>query len=108
MHLENFSHSDGRLTYTGTPTRDFIVSVHASIEGDEVAQLIQIQIAEGGVVIAGSNMQADYTAINTDKAISTTWIVELATNEYVEVYGTSDTNDDEFTVHNLVMRIAQY
>ncbi len=108
MHLENFTENNGRLTYTGAITRDFIVTVHAAIEGDETAQLIQIQIAEGGTPIAGSNMQADFVAVNTDKSISTTWIVELAQNEYLEVFGTSDANDDEFTIHNLVMRVNQY
>lgn len=107
-HLGDFTHSDGRLTYTGTPNRHFVVAVNASIESDEANALIQIRLAKGGSTIVGTNMQHDYTAVDTDASMGFTWLLELATNEYLEVYGTSDQNGDTFVVHNLVMTIGQH
>ena len=105
-HLVNFTHSDGRLTYTGTTTKHFHVEGHVNIEGDETAQLVQIRLAKDGTTIAGTEMQHDYTAVDTDAVIAFCWLIDLATNEYLEIYGTSDTNGDTFEVHNLQLIIG--
>jgi len=107
-HLCNFTESNGRLTYTGTPTIHATIHVNTTIEGDEADQLIQVQIAENGTPIAGSNMQQDFTAVDADAHIGTSWLLDLATNDYLEVYGTSDTNGDQFTVLTLVMTVTKH
>ena len=106
-HLNDWIHDDGRLTYTGTESQHFIIHVNVTIEGDEVAQLIQIRLAKGGSTIAGTNMQEDYTAVDTDDSMGFSWIEEMATNEYLEVFGTSDTNGDTFFVHNITFTVTQ-
>ena len=107
-HLSDFTHDDGRLTYTGTVTKHFAISANVTIESDEVTALVQIRLAKGGSTIAGTNMQEDYTVQDTDASMGFCWILELATNEYVEVFGTSDTNGDTFVLHNLTMCIKQH
>ncbi len=106
-HLKGWTHDDGRLTYTGTESTHFLVTVNVTIEGDEVAQLVQIRLAKGGSVIVGTNMQEDYTAVDTDDSMGFSWIEEMATNEYLEVFGTSDTNGDTFFVHNITFTVTQ-
>ena len=106
-HMNSWTHDDGRLTYTGTETQHFIIHVNVTIEGDEVAQLIRIQLAKGGSPIAGTNMQEDYTAVDTDDSMGFTWIEEMATDEFLEVFGTSDTNGDTFEVHNITFTVTQ-
>ncbi len=107
-HLSDFTHDDGRLTYTGTVTKHFGIVVNVTIESDEVAALIAIRLAKGGSTIEGTNMQHDFTAQDTDDSWGFCWLLELATDEYVEVFGTSDTNGDTFVLHNLTMCIKQH
>ena len=107
-HLHSFTHSDGRLTYTGTNTKHFDIAVYVNIESDEAAALVEIILAKGGATISGTEMRHDYRATDTDAVLSFGWLLELATNEYIEVFGTSDTNGDTFFVHNLQMIINEH
>lgn len=106
-HLNDWTHDDGRLTYTGAESQHFIIHVDVTIESDEVTALVQIQLAKGGSTIAGTNMQEDYTVQDTDASMGFSWIEEMATNEYLEVFGTSDTNGDTFFVHNITFTVTQ-
>ena len=107
-HLHSFTHSDGRLTYTGTNTKHFDIAVYVNIESDEAAALVEIILAKGGATISGTEMRHDYRATDTDAVLSFGWLLELATNEYIEIFGTSDTNGDTFFVHNLQMIINEH
>ena len=51
VHLDDFTESDGRLTYTGSVLKHFDISAYMSIESGEVAQRIEIRIAQGGTTI---------------------------------------------------------
>ncbi len=105
-HLVGWTHDDGRLTYIGAESQHFLIQVNATIESDEVAALVQIRLAKGGSTIAGTNMQEDYTVQDTDASIGFSWIEEMATGEYLEVFGTSDTNGDTFLVHSMTFTIT--
>ncbi len=107
-HLHGFTHSDGRLTYTGTNTKHFDIAVYVNIESDEAAALVEIILAKSGATIAGTEMRHDYRATDTDAVLSFGWLLELATNAYIEIFGTSDTNGDTFFVHNLQMIINEH
>ncbi len=107
-HLHDFTHSDGRLTYTGTVTKHFDVAVYVNIESDEASALVEVILAKGGATITGTEMRHDYRATDTDAVLSFGWLLELATNEYIEVFGTSDQDNDTFFVHNLQMIINEH
>lgn len=108
-HLENFNEStNGRLTYIGTITRDFNVRSYNSIESGETAQEVMIRIAKGGSTIEGTEVVQDYTAINKHSNTPTGWIVELATNEYLEMFITSNTTGDNIIIHNSIMVVSEY
>ena len=104
-HLENFTQSNGRLTYTGVNFEHFLVICNMTIHSGETAQRIQCRIAENGTSIEGSNQAIDFTATTLDLPLGLVWVVELAPNDYIEIYGTSDTNGDEFDIHNLVFTL---
>lgn len=94
----NFSNgaSTNRLTYTGTPTRRFYVYASCDMTGTATDQTFAIAIAKGGVEITATECRANTSAAG---AVSTTndnlaklvcsWIIELATGEYVEVFACS-------------------
>jgi len=107
-HLHNFTHDDGKLTYTGAATLHFTIVVSITVESGESAQVVQFRLAKGGTPIAGTNMSRTFRATSTDSAIPLNWLTELATNEYIEVYGTSDTNADNFTIVNLTLTVGTH
>ena len=100
--------SDGRLTYTGTPTIHATIIANVSIEADEVAQVVQLRLAENGTTIAGTNMTREFETQNKDSCIGLNWLIELATNDYIEVYGTSDEDGDTFQVNNLTLTVVKH
>ena len=107
-HLYNFTESNGRLTYTGTATVHMTIICNVSIESDEVAQIVQLRIAENGTTIAGSNMTREFTTQNKDSCVGLNWLVELETNDYIEIFGTSDTDADQFQVNNLTLTVSRH
>jgi len=106
-HLENFTHSDGRLVYTGATTRHFFVSAALTVQSGETAQLCRFRVAEGGVTVAGSEQSMDFTSQTKNQGRGLLWIVELATNEYIEIFGTSDTDADTFDIVKMVITVHE-
>ena len=104
-NLENFTHSDGRLTYIGTLTKHFFATVNLSIQSGETAQTVQIRMAKNGATVAGTNMSTDFTAQTKDGCAGLNWLFSLATNDYIEVFGVSDTDGDTFDVNNMTISV---
>jgi len=107
-HLHDFTHDDGRLTYTGTNTKHFTINISINIEGEESNQRVEIQLYKDGALITEIKDRHDFTAVDTDDSVGFTWLLEMATNEYVEIHGTSDVDADEFTVLGGSMVISQH
>ena len=107
-HLHDFTHDDGRLTYTGTNTKCFTINISINIEGEEANQRVEIQLYKDGALITEIKDRHDFTAVDTDDSVGFTWLLDMATNEYVEIHGTSDVNADEFTVLGGSMVISQH
>lgn len=107
-HLYNFTHDDGRLTYTGTPTIHIIISVTLAVESGEVAQETNFRIAKDGTTIAATNMPITFTALDFAANTPLKWLDEVATNSYYEIFGTSDTDADEFDINTLVFTITEH
>jgi len=107
-HLNDFTHSDGRLTYTGTRTIHVTINCNISIESDEQAQVVQIRIAKNGTTIAGTNMTREFTNQNKDSCLGLNWMDEMVPTDYISMHGTSDTDGDQFQVNNLTLTIIRH
>lgn len=107
-HLHNFTQSNGRLTYTGVPEIHFTISCNLSVESGETAQIVAFRIAKNGTTIAGTNMTREFTNQNKDSCVGLNWLIELSTNDYIEIYGTSDTNGDVFDINNLTLTVVKH
>ena len=107
-HLYNFTHDDGRLTYTGTPTIHVTITVALAAESGETAQVTNFRIAKDGTTIAATNMPITFTALDYAANTPLKWLDEVATNSYYEIFGTSDTDADEFDINTLVFTITEH
>ena len=83
--LNGFSHTNNRLTYTGTATRHFAISAYVSTTAS-AADTVDIYIYTGGdTEVTGSHIQRK-VPINDVGAAALGCIVQLATDEYIEVF----------------------
>jgi len=90
--LNGFSHSSGRLTYTGVETKRFLINTSLSLKYSAANSLIESWIYKNGVMLEDSEM---YRQIGTAGDVGNggkTLIVELSTNDYIEVFFDADNN----------------
>jgi hypothetical protein len=88
-----FTHTTGRLTYTGGLTRNFAISAAASAYSVSTATVtILVRIAKNGTTLAESESQATTSAIQRNENFFSQTFVELAPNDFIEVYITNATN----------------
>lgn len=91
--------ANNRLTYTGTPTRLFLVQFHGTQVAQSGSVVVHWRIAKGGTTIAASEISRKQGANATDVgAFAIGTIVSLATNEYVEVWLRNATSTTTVTV----------
>lgn len=101
--------SGGRLTYDGIATKKFHVHVSLSATTTENTSIMSFFVAEGGTPIAASEIQR-YASTGADVgAVSLDAIVELATDEYIEIYCDLDavTGTDTITVEQMTVTITE-
>lgn len=94
----------GRLRYTGSLTRNFLVTVTGSFLPATGNDAFVFAIAKGGTAQAASK-QLVFTDATTDTVpFSTSALVSLATNEYVELYVGNMTAGRNMTINALSIR----
>lgn len=107
-HLHEFTHDDGRLTYTRHTDISMTMNATISIESGEVSQMIQLRFAKNGTTLSDSNMAVNFSAVNSNAAIPLFLMIDMSQNDYVEVWGTSDTNGDTFIINHLTFGITTH
>ncbi|MBA7546381.1 hypothetical protein ES705_38771 [subsurface metagenome] len=107
-HLYNFTHDDGRLTYTGISTIHVTITVALAAKSGETAQVCNFRIAKNGTTIAATDMPITFTAVDYAANTPLKWLDEVDTNDYYEIFGTSDTSADEFDINTLVFTITEH
>jgi hypothetical protein len=102
----NFTGSTGgRLTYTGAETSRF--SIDASVTFLRATGSgninVAVSIAYNGSVNPASKVVS--TCSQTNKhAVGVPYTLEMAQNDYIELYVQNDTNDDDVTITNAIFR----
>lgn len=105
LTLKNFTHtSPGRLTYTGIETLRFIVNVALSFISTQSNELARFRFAKNGTTLAGSQINRKLGTGSDEGALSIAYELELATNDYIEVYCTlAASTSDTITANTMVM-----
>ena len=95
----------GRLTYTGTTTQ--YMRVNAALSLDPISganQDLQVYLAKNGTVIAGSRIETIVTHL-AHQAVPLTWQLQMATNDYIEIFVQNLTATNNITVSRVVLSI---
>jgi hypothetical protein len=97
----NFTHvASNRLRYDGADTQFFLVNVSCSIVPNDRDVYFALRLAKNGTTIADTEVQQEsFDKIENDEQImSLNAIVELATDDYLELFGTWETGTDGSTL----------
>lgn len=94
---QKFSHASNQLTYTGAITRDFRITVTATMTSGNNNEL-GLRIAKNGTTV--SNTTSLNTTSGTGKAEGAVCqgVIQLATNDYIEVFVSNQTAVTDITV----------
>ena len=98
MQTNGFSHTSNRLTYTGTVTLIFDVTglVSATKAAGTTAD-VRFAIAKNGTIVTGCSVTRNISS-TAEGAIGFGGHIQLATNDYVEIFVENLTNADNLTI----------
>lgn len=99
--------SDNRLTYTGAFSQSFFVSLNCNVRTSVSTQNINIVIAKNGSVIMDSEMTILCAAGSTPSFGGTQTVVELTTNDYIELFVRNTSSVNNVTVVDLNMNVMK-
>lgn len=105
----HFTFSNGRLTYTGTPTLDLLVNCSMTLVlSTGVAILFQVVLGKNGSAISKSQNAIILTTIvgGNPQPITTQATVTMSTNDYIEVFASNVSNTgDKFVAQFINLSI---
>lgn len=88
---QKFTHTNNRLTYTGGINRSFRVGAVTSVSANN-GQIISVRIAKNGVTLSDSESQATISANGRFENLKCQTIIEMTTNDFVEVFVANNSN----------------
>jgi len=99
---QKFDHISNRLTYTGGLVRSFKITAFVSAQAITTnATTILVRIAKNGTTIAESEAQATTSATGRNESLPSQSIVEMTTNDFIEIFIANATNANNLLVTEL-------
>jgi len=107
-HLLNFTHSTGRLTYTASGSRKVLVNASlCGISSTVNAVDIRMFIFKNGSTESGNRTCSHFnSSTGTEIGVSVNTIHDLATNDYLEIFISNQTNTDDLDINLVNMTIT--
>jgi hypothetical protein len=99
-YIQRFTNTDNRSTYDGALTKFFKVDTVASLSSGN-NHLIGLRIAKNGITIPSSENQMTTSASGRSDNIKSQTIVELSTDDYIEVFVCNQSASTDITVSEL-------
>jgi hypothetical protein len=99
---QKFSHSLNRLTYVGGLTKEFVITASCSANSVTTpSAVLLVRIAKNGATIAESESQVTTSNIGRNENFYCQAIVNLAPNDYIELFIANDTSTNSVIVTDL-------
>lgn len=103
---QRFSHSSNRATYTGAITRDFEVEAWASLTSNN-NNVLRLYIAKNGTAITTSFAEGTANAGGRAEGLVTASVVELETNDFVEIFVSNESAGNNVTDIHLNVIVSE-
>ena len=92
-HLASFTHTNGRLTYSG-PRRWFNALAVLTVTVNQSGGIVHLQLDKSGVLCVDSEQHRKVAAAGDLGNMSCSTMVELETGDYLELWATTDVGQD--------------
>ena len=96
-----------RLTYTGAFSQSFMITVNCNVRTSVSTQNINIGIAKNGTILSESEITILCAAGSTPSFGATQVVVELTTNDYVELFVQNSSSANNTTVSDMNMNCVK-
>jgi len=96
------------IKYADTLTQFFEIDWHASFSADDAGRTITIGVKKNDVLVAISAMSQFCKNADQSYALSGTAVIELATDDEIQLVLTSSTNGDVITMDNYTTTISEF
>ncbi len=106
--MEDFSFDTDHLEYDGNKTQYFEIDWHASISGDANGITCDIGVKINTTVVTSSVMGTYLKTSGEVQALSGTCVVELETDDEIQLVLTSDSDGDVITVEHFTTTISEF
>ena len=105
-HADGFTiATNGRFTYTGAKTTEFLVEVQCEGTVAASTQTMRFYVAKNGTIVTASRARQVF-ASTAEGHINCFAIVSLATNDYIEVFIENETATQDWVSSGLNMAIV--
>ena len=102
--LAGFSHtSPNRLTYTRGLTRQININASIDAEVGTVNQLVEVAIFKNGTIVADTAREIELNTSGVSKSITILSFVELAQNDFIELYIRNRSGTANITVKSMAV-----
>jgi len=103
---KNFTHTNQRLTYTGTVPKTFQATATISAKSSLGNIILSIFLAKNGVVVAESEMTRKLATANDVGSAAILCVDDCVTDDYVEVW-VDVSSDSTITFDKMVLTIVE-
>ena len=98
---QKFTNTNNRATYTGGLTRIFNITAILSVTSTSSNDQIGCYVAKNGTVIDSSEGYLTTNASNRAENITVQSVIELSTNDYIEIFVENATDSSDVTVTDM-------
>jgi len=99
--FDNGGADDGRLRYTGIPTKHFHTAVTISFAATGTNDIFVIGIAKNGTADEDCKVLQKISVAGDTQSTALHCMIELETNDYIELYVGNMSSTDDFTIKTL-------
>jgi len=98
---------NNRLTYTGSNTKKFILHVNGTLESIAGVDKLAVEVFKNGLQLAGLHQHGIVNNSLVTPVSSNGIVVNIATNDYFEIYVKNETDNSNITAQDFDLTIVE-
>lgn len=107
LQADNFTHTNGRLTYDKAATKKFLLTATISAKSNVADIILSMFVAKTGAAVAASEITRKTGTANDVGAATLVYTLELTEDDYVEIFIAIDTGTANITVEKMVVSVNE-
>jgi len=106
--LSDFTHVGGKLTYTGSSAKKFVINTNLSMYSTENDKKCTVYIYLNGVKVAKTAKRVSSGKAYEGTNASTMGVIQMTTNDYIEIYVENNESEDYLRVVDMYCLVTEF